>query len=150
MKNLYSKADVTEAIQRIERLNSNSQRQWGTMTPAQMMAHVNISIEMASGKHHLKRVGFIGRIIGSMIKPKVLNEKPFGKNSPTAPDFIFTADLHLEEQRSKAISTIRSFHEGGPGKCTTHPHPFFGHFTPEQWAIFQWKHLDHHLRQFGV
>jgi hypothetical protein len=150
MKNLYNKADVSETVKRIESLTANSQRQWGTMTPAQMMAHVNISIEMASGKFHLKRVGLIGRAIGSMIKPKVLNEKPFGKNSPTAPRFIFKDEMNFEEQRSKLISSIGSFHEAGPTKCTAHPHPFFGHFSPDQWALFQWKHLDHHLRQFGV
>jgi hypothetical protein len=45
---------------------------------------------------------------------------------------------------------IKQFFEGGPTKCTTNPHSFFGQLTPEEWAIAQWKHFDHHLRQFGV
>jgi hypothetical protein len=48
------------------------------------------------------------------------------------------------------MSSVRKFSEGGPEKSTRHPHPFFGNYTPEQWGVFQWKHIDHHLRQFGV
>ena len=40
--------------------------------------------------------------------------------------------------------------QGGPGVCTNHPHSFFGRLVPEEWAVLMYKHLDHHLRQFGV
>ncbi len=30
------------------------------------------------------------------------------------------------------------------------PHPFFGNLNSEEWDTLNWKHLDHHLRQFGV
>ncbi|WP_410479057.1 DUF1569 domain-containing protein [Pedobacter psychrodurus] len=36
-----------------------------------------------------------------------------------------------------------------PAKCTRYPQAFFGPLTPEEWALMQWKHFDHHLRQFG-
>lgn len=42
------------------------------------------------------------------------------------------------------------FAAAGPKGCTTHPHTFFGRLTPEEWATLMYKHLDHHLRQFGV
>jgi hypothetical protein len=45
---------------------------------------------------------------------------------------------------------IDRFTAAGPTGCTTSPHSFFGRLTPEQWAILTFKHLDHHLRQFGV
>ena len=93
---------------------------------------------------------FIGRIIGSFLKPKVLGEQPFGKNSPTDKSYISPENCNFEIEKAKAIASIHSFFEGGPSQCTTYPHPFFGKFTPEEWAVFQWKHLDHHLRQFGV
>ncbi len=119
------------------------------MNVSQMLAHCNVSMETAMGVNFIKRV-FIGRIIGTLMKSKVLSEKPFGRNSPTDKSYIFPADLEFEAEKSKAIASIKKFHEGGPSKCTTHPHPFFGKFTPEEWAVFEWKHLDHHLRQFGV
>jgi hypothetical protein len=93
---------------------------------------------------------FIGRIIAPFFKKSVLGEKPFHKNSPTDKSYIFPGNLNFDEQKAKLIASLKKFQEGGTAKCTTHPHPFFGKFTPEEWAVFQWKHTDHLLRQFGV
>lgn len=149
MKSLFNPSDVSEILERIEKLTPESQRKWGKMNVAQMLAHCNKSTETAMGKNFMKML-FIGRIIGSFLKPKVLGEQPFGKKSPTDKSYVFPEDCNFEIEKSKAIASINSFFEGGPSKCTTYPHPFFGKFTPEEWAVFQWKHLDHHLRQFGV
>ena len=149
MKTLFNQADLAEIISRIERLSPNSQRQWGKMNVAQMLAHANASMETAIGVNTIKRL-FIGRIIGPLVKPMILGPKPFGKNSPTDKTYIFKGEHDFSTEKSKSIASIKKFAEGGLSKCTTHPHPFFGHFTPEQWGVFQWKHLDHHLRQFGV
>ncbi|HEX2683809.1 MAG TPA: DUF1569 domain-containing protein [Ferruginibacter sp.] len=150
MHSLFNQTDVSVILKRIESLDANTQRKWGKMSVAQMLAHTNISLETAMGMNTVKPVFFIGRMIGSMLKPVALSEKPFGKNSPTAKNYIFNTDLNLEEERSKLKTSVQNFFDGGPSKVTKQPHPFFGNFTPEQWAVFQWKHLDHHLRQFGV
>jgi Protein of unknown function (DUF1569) len=42
------------------------------------------------------------------------------------------------------------FAKGGAEGCTKHPHNFFGKLTPLEWATGMYKHLDHHLRQFGA
>jgi hypothetical protein len=149
MNNLFNQADVTGILERIEKLEPGSRSQWGKMDVGQMLAHCNISLETAMGRNSIKRL-FIGRIIGSFLKPKVLGNKPFGKNSPTDKTYIFKGDHNLETEKPKIIASVKKFFEGGPTQCTVHPHPFFGKFTPQEWAVFQWKHLDHHLRQFGV
>jgi hypothetical protein len=149
MNNLFNQSDVFRILERIEKLTPDSQRQWGKMNVAQMLAHSNISLETAMGVNVINPL-FIGRIIGSFLKSKILGEKPFGKNSPTDKTYIFKDDRNFEEEKLTTIVSIKKFFEGGPSKCTIHPHPFFGKFTPEEWAVFQWKHLDHHLRQFGV
>lgn len=149
MNNLFNQSDTYQILERIEKLTPDSQRQWGKMNVAQMLAHCNKSLETAMGLNFIKRL-FIGRIISPFVKPMVLGEKPFGKNSPTDKSYVFKDNLKFEEEKSTTIASIKKFFEGGPSQCTTHPHPFFGKFTPEEWAVFQWKHLDHHLRQFGV
>jgi hypothetical protein len=149
MNNLYNQLDVTEIIERINNLTVNTQRQWGKMNVAQMLAHVNVSIETAMGLNFPKRM-FIGRLIGGFMKSKVLNEKPMDKNSPTDKYYVFTDSREFEKEKEKCIVLIKIFYEAGPQKCTTHPHSFFGKFTSQEWAILQWKHFDHHLRQFGV
>lgn len=149
MKNLFNEADLSEMLERIDKLSTDTEKKWGKMNVSQMLAHCNKSIETAMGQNIIQRV-FIGRIIGTLMKKSVLSEKPFGKNSPTDKSYIFSPDLSFEVEKLKLTSSLKKFLEGGISNCTTHPHPFFGHFTPEQWALFQWKHLDHHFRQFGV
>jgi hypothetical protein len=149
MHDLFNQTDVNHMLERIERLGPESQRQWGKMNVAQMLAHCHVSLETAMGDNVIRRP-LIGRLIGSFFKSRALNEKPFTRNSPTDGSYKFTDNRDFAEEKSKMISAVKKFSEGGPAGCTKYPHPFFGHFTPEEWAVFQWKHLDHHLRQFGV
>ncbi len=149
MHSLYNQTDTTGILERIDKLAPGSPARWGKMNAPQMLAHCNMAMDTALGKTHIKRL-FIGRLIGGLVKRSVLGEKPFSRNSPTDKSYIITGHPDFEKEKAKLVTAIREFSTGGPRACTTHPHPFFGHFTPEQWAVFQWKHFDHHLRQFGV
>jgi hypothetical protein len=94
---------------------------------------------------------FVGRIIGGMIKPKVLgNDEPMRRNSPTVKTLVIADERDLRTEQERLCGLIDRFAATGPAGCTTHPHSFFGRMTPEEWAILMYKHLDHHLRQFGV
>lgn len=151
MKNLFNKENVVEIQERLSKLSSKSERRWGKMNTVQMLAHCNVSMETAMGQNTVKRT-FIGKMIGSFFKPMVLGKKPFAKNSPTDKSYIFTGrtDLDFDQEKEKLSQSVQAFMEGGRENVTTDEHPFFGKFTPDEWAILQWKHLDHHLRQFGV
>lgn len=148
MNNLFNHKDVSEILARIDRLTPTSQRQWGKMNVGQMLAHLNTSLETAMGLNLPKRL-FIGRILGPFVKPNYLSEKPLGKNAPTDKFYIFTDNREFEKEKAKAIELLKQFFEGGSAKCTTNPHSFFGKLTPDEWALSQWKHFDHHLRQFN-
>ncbi len=150
MKSMFDAAPANEVKERLQRLQSTSQRQWGTMTAAQAVAHCATGMETALGDIALPRV-FIGRLIGWIVKPLALrNEEPMRRNSPTAPEMIVTDDRDLDAERRRLIALVDRFVAVGPAGCTTHPHAFFGRLTPHEWAILMYKHLDHHLRQFGV
>jgi len=149
VKNLFESDTVDEVLSRIDRLQPASPRQWGKMDSAQMLAHCSAAMAMATGESDLPRL-FIGRFIGSLVKPVFLNEKPFSKNNPTAKELVFSDPCDFSREREGLRSRIRSFHDGGEAKCTRHPHPFFGSLTPQEWSRGMYKHLDHHLRQFGV
>jgi hypothetical protein len=79
-----------------------------------------------------------------------VSEKPLGKSSPTAKEFIITDKREFDKEKAELLELIKRFHEGGEKGATTFPHSFFGEMTPHEWGFTQWKHLDHHLRQFGV
>ena len=149
MKTLFQPEAVDEVITRIDALQPATQRQWGKMDVAQMMAHCSAAMDMASGRIHLRRI-LIGRLIGGFVKPIYWNEKPFSKNNPTDPKLVVSDRRDFLREKEQLKSKIRQFGDGGEGGCTKHPHPFFGELTPQQWSRGMYKHLDHHLRQFGA
>ena len=150
MKNLFEPARVTEIKQRLAKLTPESRAQWGKMSVGQMVAHCAGAFEAATGNLKPPRV-MIGRFLGWAVKPLALgDDKPIKKNSPTSPELIMRGEKNFEAERTRLNGLIDQFASGGPTACTTHPHSFFGRMTPEQWAILSYKHMDHHLRQFGV
>jgi hypothetical protein len=150
MKNLFDAATANEIKNRIARLEPTSQREWGKMSAPQAMAHCAIAMEWAVGDSFAPRV-FIGRIFGPLAKSKVLKgDAPLGRNSPTAKSLVVANERDLEKECQRLCTLIDRFSNGGPQRCTKHPHTFFGDLTPYEWARLMYKHLDHHLRQFGV
>ena len=135
---------------RISKLTSASPRQWGKMTPGQAMAHCSIGLEHALGISKPPRV-FIGYIFGPLVRWLAFkDDAPMKKNSPTAPVMLMREDRDMETEQAKLMTLVNQFVSSGRGGCTTHPHAFFGKLTPDQWGVLMYKHLDHHLRQFGV
>jgi hypothetical protein len=153
MKGLFDPTLVEDIKQRIMHLRPESERRWDNMTPAQTLAHCTSGMQMAMGVINPKRASFPANVIGMLIKPLVFgDDKPMRRNSPSSPE-LFSADpaqCNFEGERAQLITTIDSFVTKGAACCSQHPHPFFGPLEPQQWAILMYKHIDHHLRQFGV
>ncbi|MVM41346.1 DUF1569 domain-containing protein [Spirosoma sp. HMF3257] len=149
MKNLFTPDALAEVLSRIEKLQPSSQRKWGKMDVAQMLAHCTAALDVAIGRTFPPRM-LIGRILGPLIKSNFYNEKPFNKNGPTDKNFVVADQRDFSTEKARLVQGIKQFSVGGPTACTTHPHSFFGELTPGQWSIGMYKHLDHHLRQFGV
>jgi Protein of unknown function (DUF1569) len=151
MKSLFDPTVANQVKTRLAQLHPQSERRWGKMTTAQMLAHCSMSMQWAVGELVPEKGPLPTRLIGRMIKPLVFrNDDPMRKNSPTAPSLIMTGERDLAEERDRLSGLIDRFAAGGPANCTDNPHSFFGKMTPEEWAILMYKHLDHHLRQFGV
>jgi hypothetical protein len=149
MSSIYSKADNDLVISRIKNLSPESKAQWGKMTVGQMLSHCQAPIDFAFGNTPMK-ANFIMRLLGKMIKGKMLKSKEFKKNSPTAPAFIRTGVYDFDETKNELIKKIGTFSELGQKAIKTTNHPFFGEMTYDEWSQLHTMHLDHHLRQFGV
>lgn len=120
------------------------------MNPAQAVAHCAAGMEMALGERRPPRMR-IGSVIGWIIKPLALgNDAPMRRNSPTVPSIAVADERDLATERQRLSALVDRFAAAGPSGCTTHPHSFFGRLTPDEWAVLMYKHLDHHLRQFGA
>jgi hypothetical protein len=148
MKNLFDKDVHTEIVQRMSTLNPDSQRKWGKMNVAQMLAHCKEAFKVPLSDKKMPRM-FLGLLVGWMIKSKLYNESPWKQNLPTAPNFIIKDERDFEKEKQELTDLINRFYHGGPEKVGLFPHPMFGTFTKEQWGQAMYKHLDHHFRQFG-
>jgi len=150
MKTLFQAATVDEVKTRLALLRPDSERLWGKMNVAQTMAHCALGMETATGDSRPPRVP-MGRLLGWAIKPLALgNDTPMRRNSPTVPSQVVLDERSFELERERLLGLIDRFAAAGPAGCSTHPHAFFGKLTPEQWSELMYKHLDHHLRQFGA
>ena len=150
MKSLFEPTAADEIKGRIAHLRPDCERQWGKMTVPQMLAHCSAFMEMAAGLSSPRR-SLIGRIFGSVAKSQVLDsEQPIRRNMPTEKSLVVSDERNFSAERERLLEWIDRFALGGPEKCTKHPHCFFGPMTPAEWAALGYKHLDHHLRQFGA
>jgi hypothetical protein len=149
MMDLFDPAD-REAIQRrLSGLHPSSPRQWGKMTAPQMLAHCSVGLEFACGDR-VKKQAFLGRLLGPLVRPLVLGEKPFRQNAPTDPDFLIADERDFAEERARLAVLIEKFCVAGRSPADGRVHVFFGRLTAGQWGRLMYKHLDHHLRQFGA
>jgi hypothetical protein len=149
MKNLFDKDTYAEITSRINALTPNSQRMWGKMNAAQMLAHCKEAFKVPLSDKKMPRM-FLGLLMGWMIKAKLYNESPWKQNLPTAPNFIIKDERDFDKEKMELSAMINQFYNAGPENVGKFPHPMFGYFTSEQWGKSMYKHLDHHLKQFNV
>ncbi|WP_026562709.1 DUF1569 domain-containing protein [Bacillus sp. J37] len=149
MKNIFIQLHSEELLNRIDKLSPHSKPQWGKMDVAQMLAHCSAFQDIAMG-HSFPARGWLGIVIGNFVKPIFYNDKPLTQNMSTIPTILIIDEKEFETEKEKLKDKMITFQNNGPDKCTTHPHPFFGKLTSEQWGKGIYKHLDHHLKQFGV
>lgn len=146
MKSIFEENTYNEVLQRIDALHENSERQWGKMTVGQMAWHCQFPLVIGIKNKHKGNGNLFVRLF---FKKQMYTDKPFRKNLPTAPNLKAKEVKDITSEKGKLRQLVTDFYE-----CRTrtewNPHPLFGKFTPEQWGKVQYKHLDHHLTQFGV
>ncbi len=150
MKSIYNQNDTQELISRINSLNNSSQPLWGKMNISQMLAHCNVTYEMAFEDKHPKPKGFMKFILKYFVKNMVVNEKPYKKSSQTAPAFIITDERVFETEKNRLIQYIIKTQELGESYFDGKESNSFGILNKTEWNNMFYKHLDHHLSQFGV
>lgn len=150
MKNIFNTDTCNEVITRINQLNKDSKPQWGKMDVAKMLAHCNVTYELIYDNIHPKPNGFVKFLLKLFVKNTVVNEKPYKHNSQTAPVFIIKSDKDFDTEKNRLINYIlRAQKDGEPFFNGKESHSF-GPLTTNEWNNMMYKHLDHHLTQFGV
>jgi hypothetical protein len=145
MKTFFDKEAQGELRQRLEKLNAGTTCEWGKMSAAQMLAHCTAGMQTPVGDLKVRR-GFVS-LIGWMFKGMIRSDKPFTKNSPTAPEFLMRDEHNFDTEKKRFGD---AFDKLATSTITCHEHAFFGNMTDEDWGHLMYKHLDHHFCQFGL
>ncbi|NND05563.1 MAG: DUF1569 domain-containing protein [Saprospiraceae bacterium] len=148
--NLFDKAACQLAIARISQLTPETKPQWGKMTVDQMLAHVNVAYELVHTNKHPKPGWFARFIAKTFAKEIVVGPKPYKKNTRTAPMFLQTGPKDFAAEKERLIEYINKTQELGADHFDQKESHSFGMLTITEWNTLFSKHIDHHLRQFGV
>ncbi len=146
MKSIFDVTTRQEIIDRINTLNENSTAQRGKMNVYQMIKHCIMWEEMLQGKTQYKQ-SLLGRLFGKIALKDMMKDEPIKHNIPTVPWFKIT-DNRGDIASAKA-EWIKLLAEHSSKEPAGFMHPFFGQLTPEQAWYMDYKHIDHHLKQFS-
>jgi len=150
MENIFNHADQQELLHRLEKLTSDTKNVWGTMNASQMLAHCAKALKLHS--EEIKGTPSPMRFIGRLLKNSMLGKRPLSKNAPTAIEIKVTGHSNFDFAKEKEYF-IEAFHKlvnAGEQGVKAQQHPFLGKLIPHEWGRINYKHLDHHFRQFGI
>jgi len=153
VKTLDNELDKTNLLQRLGQLRPESQRQWGKMSPHQMVCHLTDSFKAVNGERNPNRAepGLLGRTLVRWIALYAPFNWPHGvptrsevdQEQGGTPPVEFARDVDdLKSVVKRFMDPTRDFRSAR--------HPMFGEMSPREWRRWGYLHMDHHLRQFGL
>ncbi len=148
MKSMFHKDHVLDMKARVEKLTLNSVSRWGKFNVQQMVCHLLDQMEFALGK----KTSVLELVKGPpmFIRNFVRLYLPFPKGKiQTNPMMLTTQPGDWEKDKVRLLELMDEFMESEK-KEKWGFHPFFGALTGMEWARLAWRHMNHHLSQFGV
>lgn len=148
--NIFELSITNQLINRINQLNPSTQTKWGKMNVAQMLAHCNVTYEMVYENKHKPPGAFLKLILKAFVKKSVVNDVPYKKNSSTAPAFLIADERNFIAEKERLINYLNKTQQLGATHFEGKESISFGILNSKEWNNMFYKHLDHHLQQFGV
>ncbi|HXT16206.1 MAG TPA: DUF1569 domain-containing protein [Gemmatimonadaceae bacterium] len=155
MATLLDPRDRAAIETRLASLTPDRERRWGRMNASQMVCHLTDAFRGALGERSSpntpRPAGLLGRTLVKWMALYVPAPWPRGLPTPPIADQErggtrpTTFDRDVEMLRA---ARDRFMHE--LPAIAQRPHVFFGRLSQAQWARWAYRHMDHHLRQFGV
>jgi Protein of unknown function (DUF1569) len=150
MQNIFQATTTNQLIERINKLQATTTPLWGKMSVDQMLAHCNVTYEMVYETKHAKPGAFKKFLLKAFVKNLVVSEKPYAKNIRTAPEFIIADHRNFEAEKQRLINYLQKTVQLGEAHFEGKESHSFGKLSSTEWNNMFYKHLDHHLTQFGV
>ena len=150
LPNIFNVSVCADMVSRINRLNENTPALWGKMNVSQMLAHCCVTYEMIFENKHAKPNFLLRFVLKNFIKSKVVGEEPYKQGGPTAPQFLITNECDFEKEKMRLINYINKVQQLGEAFFEGKESHSFGVLNKTEWNNMMYKHLNHHLSQFGV
>lgn len=148
MGSILNENDRAAICNRMRSLSTSSTARWGRMSVTGMLQHLRLSAQMTVGE--LTVASKSKRIFQVFpVKHLILYLLPFPKEAPTAPELYPDAAASFEEERA-AVLVLLDRIGTGPTEGAGPAHPLFGTLSWREWGVATYKHVDHHLKQFGA
>ncbi|MHB9107724.1 MAG: hypothetical protein ACYDCO_11770 [Armatimonadota bacterium] len=151
MHTLWNPADRAAMLARVERIEVDRQACWGAMCAAQMLAHLIESFKIAFAEKPVRVIP------GVQPAPEdrrriIFGEQPWPQGVVKAPpEYLAGAfdPLRLDAYQRTLAEYLQRF-TASPETLRWGKHAVLDELTPDEWGTLCWKHMDHHLRQFGA
>ena len=127
---------------------------WGVMNGQQMLEHVAAFFAVSTEKIKFDLVTPLEHL--PKYREFLLSDKDFRENTKAPASVIGEEALPLRyasmedalENLQESITAIENYFKDEALKTSLHP--VFGELNFEEWVLLHYKHVRHHLRQFGM
>ena len=147
MKSIWQDEARRELTDRIGAVTADRRAEWGTFSAPKMVCHLADSLKMAMGD--LKVAPKWLPIRFTPLKQLIIFAAPFPKGTPTAPELL----VRQPREWASDVSEVQDLLARAGSARTTDAwpaHPAFGKLSKRAWGVLIYRHMDHHLRQFGA
>ncbi len=132
-------------------MSENSQAKWGKMDVRQMMRHCSYVLRVPLKKMQLPEINIFFRMIGNLTKIEMqIFNNGIPRNMPTFRKLIINFECDFDEEKENLLKTLNEYRVNFKNKNLPDQHALFGKMTEKDWGFLEYKHLDHHLKQFNV
>lgn len=121
------------------------------MDVCQMLTHCDLVLQVALRKIELPRIHLLFETIGILTKLEMyVFNNGIPRNMPTFQKLIVNFECDFDESKTNLLKTLEEFRKACENRKLPDSHRLFGNMTEKDWEFLEYKHLDHHLKQFNV
>lgn len=147
MKSLFDQGNQTELVQRVRQIDPGRPGRWGRLNAGRMLAHISDQLRMALGDIPSRARHVVWRY--PVMKQLVIYWLPWPKGKARSPREGFTTRPTTWQEDLDVFESLVSRFAEQEHRASWPDHPLFGRMTCRAWGVLSYRHIDHHLRQFG-
>nr|WP_262908787.1 hypothetical protein [Chryseobacterium turcicum] len=121
------------------------------MNVSQMLVHCDLILQIALKKIILPPINFLFKSIGIFVKREIqIFNNGIPRNMPTFKKVIVNFECNFEEAKNNLLKRLDEYQLASKQHILPNKHELFGKMKEKDWGFMEYKHLNHHLKQFNV